>query len=198
MKFLRVSVCLCLALAFASAGERASLAGLTAQGKSKQKSGVVARYDATKDQTTVFVGPQMIKQESSYLRAGVESTALTVGFSHRGRTFAGHPPAVEFGILSESTTGYLFNRERRLSFQIDGEAFEVGEMKLVNARFYQLMGSKWREDLAVAVPYELFLKLAQSQKAELKVGSQKFSLRQEHLEPLRELARYVTTTGQSS
>jgi hypothetical protein len=156
--------------------------------KFKHDGKIAAKYDKTKDQTTVFLQPYIIKRSTNPVVAGVASTALAAGFIHRGKTLQSTPSTVELGILSESTLGYLYEKDRRLKIKLDDETLDVGEMKLVTSRFYQLMGNKYREDLAIRLPYEQFIRLTKAKDVHLEVGQQSFKLQDEHLEALRELA----------
>ena len=159
----------------------------TPQPKFKHQGKITASYDKSTDQTTVFLKPYVIKTSTNPIVSGVASTALTAGFTHRGKTLQAMPSTVELGILSESTVGFLYQKDRMFSVKVDDDTLELGEMKLLTTRFYQFEGNKYREDLAFAIPYDLFKRLIAAKEAQIRVGQQSFKLKHEHLEALREL-----------
>jgi hypothetical protein len=158
------------------------------QRKFKHNGKVTSKYDSSKDQTTVFMEPYVIKESTNYVTVGVASIAITGGFTYSGKKLVSVPRTIEFGVLSQSTSGYLFEKDRKLIVSLEGETIDFGEMTLITSRFFSLEGSKWREDLAITLPYDGFVKFTNAEKVEIKLGTQKFSLRKEHLEALRDLA----------
>jgi hypothetical protein len=158
------------------------------QRKFKHNGNVTSRYDPAKDKTTVFMQPYVVKESTNYVTVGVARIAITAGFTYSGKKLESVPQTIEFGILSESTSGYLYEKDRKLIVTIDGETIDLGEMTLITSRFFRLEGDKWREDLAITLPYDVFAKFTNAKKVEIKAGTQKFTLRKEHLEALRDLA----------
>ncbi len=163
----------------------------TSQARFKHQGKIAASYDKGTDQTTVFLKPYVIKTSTNPMVSGVASTALTAGFTHSGKTLQATPSTVELGILSESTFGFLYQKDRRFSIKLDDDTLDLGEMKLLTTRFYRFEGNKYREDLAFALPYAEFMRLTNAREIQIKIGQQSFKLKHEHLEALRELASKV-------
>ena len=179
--------------AFAQAGAPAP----TPNRKFKHRGKIKATYDKSADQTLVALFPYQI-------RAGRQGPAvrITAGFTYLGRRLTSPPDAVEFGILSVSRDGWKFDKSRELVAWADGERLELGRLEVVLARQHALRVPTFsgrddpsspgdifhREDLAVAIPYDLFLRIAKAGKLVLQAGQEKLTLEDEHLEALRELA----------
>jgi hypothetical protein len=82
-----------------------------------------------------------------------------------------------------------------MSLIIDGEAVNLGAMKLITARRFELGRGAlyYREDLAYAIPYEGFVRMASAKKVTVKVGRTELKLKNEHLEAMRDLVSRAAT-----
>ncbi|HZG52787.1 MAG TPA: hypothetical protein VEZ40_11695 [Pyrinomonadaceae bacterium] len=182
------SLPLSLALLFACAVSGAAQQDKGTKSKFKHSAKIQATYDRAQDRSVVAFQPYVVNAD---FHDPSESVAITAGFIHPGRTLASPPQFIEFGVLSQSRNGWEFEKEkeRELTLVIDGEAVNLGGMKLVTARRFQLGGSRlyYREDLAFTMPSEGFDRMANAEKVVVKVGRKELKLKQEHLEAMRDL-----------
>jgi hypothetical protein len=162
-----------------------------AKSKFKHEGKFQATYDRAQDRTVVAFQPYGVNIN---YRDPLESVAITAGFIHPGQTLTSPPQFIEFGIISQSRSGWEFEREkdRQLTLVIDGEVINVGEMKLITARRFTIGALYYREDLAYTMPYEGFVRMASAKKVSVKVGRTELKLRNEHLEAMRELVSRAT------
>jgi hypothetical protein len=159
------------------------------QQKYKHQAKIKATYDATTDKTTLAMWPYEVRRNYDY---EYESIAIAAGITFSGKTLNSTPQLVEFGILSQSRWGWLFNKDRSLVAVIDGERLSLGEMKVVTARTFTIGATYFREDLNLMLPYEVYMKMANAKKVILKAGQVMMELGKEHLEALRDLGSQIT------
>lgn len=158
-----------------------------AKPKFKHDGKIQSTYDRSQSQTVVAFSPYVVTYN---FRNPNESIAITSGFIFSGQSLKSKPQFIEFGVLSQSSSGWEFEKEkdRELTITIDGESVVLGSMKLITARRYQLGGDQYyREDLALNVPYEGFMRVANAKKVVIKVGRKELKLKNEHHEIMREL-----------
>ena len=154
--------------------------------------GVLTKYDASKNETSVYIYPyvQIYKSGPNFLTA--ETLTMTAGFSYAGKDSASKPISVELGFISTVKTLWRFadERERKLTIIADDERFELGTLNRIKVRTVSMINQQDRrylEDLAMFIPFETFQKMAEAKKVVVKVGSYEIKLRKEHLEILREI-----------
>ncbi len=188
---LKYRLTLAVALVFACVAHGAAQ-DQGAKSKFKHDGKFQATYDRAQDRTVVAFQPYGVKINH---QDPLESIAVTAGFIHPGQTLTSRPQFIEFGVISQSRGGWEFEQEkdRELSVVIDGEAINVGVMKLITARRFTLGRLYYREDLAYAIPYEGFVRMASAKKVTVKVGRTELKLKNEHLEAMRDLVSRAAT-----
>ncbi|MDQ3652701.1 MAG: hypothetical protein M3458_20975 [Acidobacteriota bacterium] len=166
-----------------------STQGSTLQRKFKHEAKIRAQYDEASNKTVVAMWPYVV--ESNY-NDPAESIAITAGITFPNKSQTSPPQYVEFGVLSQSSSGWLFDKDRKLEVIVNSESLPLGEMKLVTARTFNTRRLYYREDLAIPLPYDVLVKIVSSDKVVMRVGRQKLQLRKEHLEALRDLVSRIS------
>jgi len=154
--------------------------------------GVLTKYEAAKNETSIYIYPylQIYESERNFLTS--ETLTMTAGFSHTGKDTISKPSSVELGFISTVKTRWRFadERERKLTIVVDDERFELGTLNRIKTKTVPMINQqnlRYIENLAVFVPFETFQKMAGAKKVVVKIGSYEIKLRKEHLEVLREL-----------
>lgn len=164
-----------------------------AKTKFKHSGKIQATYDRAQDRTVVAIQPYSVNVNHD---DPIDSVAIAAGFIYPGQTLASRPQFIEFGVISQTRDGWKFEQEkdRALTLVIDGEAINLGSMKLVTARRFTLGALYYREDLAFVMPYEGFVRMANAKKVVVKVGKTELKLKNEHLEAMRDLLSRAETS----
>ncbi|MDQ1610522.1 MAG: hypothetical protein QOG00_453 [Pyrinomonadaceae bacterium] len=164
-----------------------------AKTKFKHSGKIQATYDRAQDRTVVAIQPYAVNINHD---DPLDSIAIAAGFIHPGQTLASQPQFIEFGVISQTRNGWKFEQEkdRALTLVIDGEAINLGEMKLITARRFTLGALYYREDLAFTMPYEGFVRMVNAKKVVVKVGKTELKLKNEHLEAMRDLISRAETS----
>lgn len=155
---------------------------------SKAAGHVKAKYDKKKDLTTVTLktiplSSAMTREVSS---AG-ETTQLdlSVYFTHPGEQLA--KPAEAAMLKFKSTSKYpAYQRGQILMAVVDDTtAIPLGDAAYsANSQTFYV-----EENLTATIPYELMKRITSANKLKIILGAREISLKQEHLEDLREITR---------
>ena len=169
-----------------------------AKRKFKHHGEIASRHDPSSGKTTVVLNPYVVHVSSGSLSP--DTVSVMCGFSYAGRALTGPPETIEFHIIVDQRRGWQFEKEkeRKLSFTIDGERVEVGDMRVVKSRHYVIPGAinRYEEQLYIPLTYEGMLKIASGKRVSMNVGQQNVKLENDHLEALRDLvSRMVSYSG---
>lgn len=138
-------------------------------------------YDKFKDESWVDVGPFVVGGDMRYFTTGSQFY-MTARFRFAGETVS--KPVNNFALwFRASGRDWQFLKSRDLHALIDGERFDLGEGKHdgdVGRRGVS-------EAIGFLIPSEVFQKLANAQRAELRVGNFELTLKDEHKEAFRDL-----------
>ena len=183
------------------------------QQKPKRKTKVETSYDEIKKETTARIGPYEIWKPPHNSVAGesnFEAVGLTVSFSYPGRKIV-TPKQVTIMVFSTSqrSAGFEaqatgeFEKRRAFSVSTDSKQYNFGEAELVGigkgrvaTRVFEPANAVLvREVVKKVIPLEDFSQIAQSEKAEIKVGDRKFKLKKDHLEAFRNFVSLMEQDG---
>lgn len=175
------------------------------QQKGKRKTKVETSYDEKKNETTARIGPfELYKppQNSNSGELDYERIDLSVAFSYPGKRIV-KPKFVTLMVFSSSEGGAQFDKRRALSFSTNSGQYDLGEMQLVGRGEGRVAKKVTgpanlllvREALMKSVPFDDFARIAQSEKAEIKVGNRKIKLGKEHLEAFRNFVLLMKQEG---
>lgn len=161
--------------------------------KDRKLKHTVIEYDKFKDTTFVRVKPMSIGSYTfQAIAGGLEISAM---FSSKGQKIT-KPETISLNIISISNGFKHFDeRARKLIVLADGEQFDLGAMQIEDMgrgpSFSRYSGGLV-EVMSVSVPQESFAKIANAKKVEMQLGSKEFSLKNKHLDALRELLNLIT------
>lgn len=151
--------------------------------------GIIAKYDVAKNETAVVIFPYIgvDRRGSGY---DTDVIAMTAGFTYAGRTLTATPQSVELGLLSYTRHKWRFEqeRDRNLLIIVDNERIPSGNLNRVkgvpsNGSYH----SYYQEQLAIFIPYETFVKMANGKKVVIQAGVYEIKLEKKHLELFRKL-----------
>lgn len=177
------------------------------QQKPKRKTKVETTYNEIANETIARIGPfELWKPPHNSVSGEIsfERVDLQVLFAYPGKKIV-TPKSVTMMIFSatqksgdfESQAIGDFEKMRAFSVFTDSVQYSFGEMEIVGVGKGQRLskGVLVREVLKKDVPLEDFGQIAQSQKAEMKIGSRKFKLTKEHLEAFRNFVSLMKEEG---
>jgi len=183
MKYSRtISLLLILAFAFAVSILAQSVKPPPAKFKLKHKSRISSSYDKFKDQTIVRVGPYVLTGTMDYVMTSSQFFMMGA-FTFEGQKLDNPVGNATIAFLSKSKD-WKFLKDRSLYALADGERLDLGTAE--HDSDVRLGGLS--ESLAVSVPYDTFVKIANGTNVEMKLGTKEFKLKDEHLEGFRDLA----------
>jgi hypothetical protein len=152
----------------------------SAESLSGNPSGEISeQYDKFKDVTNVTLKPMPMPCPLG------EEAWLTAQFSYPGRTLK-RPDQVIIGFVFASKKA-KFGQSVELIVLVDGERLRVGEMYR-DVNFTSRHMNPVRETMAQIIPLAIFTRIAHAKKIEAQLGIFEFSLSDENLLALRELA----------
>lgn len=176
----------CLGISFAQ-GERAP-SPIAPQHIDDPREMVSTKYEKSKDVTVVQLNPVLVSDEeyfaSAYLLT-VHNLFMQAYFTYPGKTPQA-PPAVVMTFVSLKHAQRFYQKERNLSFIVDGTPLEIGEAQIV--QFQAMQDNVLKEILAVEVPYDKLKSLASAKKLKMKLGQTEWDLKKKHLKALRDFA----------
>lgn len=155
----------------------------------KNSFGIQSKYDRFKDVTTVTLQSIVSKPENSeYERLG-PTFSIIAGYQFVGQTQLEIPQNVVFSyqvyIFEGDKTRYrdLFNYSEEFIILADKERL-IGTMKRTELR--DNIGGKY-EVMTTSLALEVFAKIVNSKRVEMRVGTREFELKANHFQDLREL-----------
>lgn len=140
---------------------------------------ITEQYDKFNDVTNVTLKPMPMPCPLG------EEAWLTARFSYPGRTLQ-RPDKVMIGFVFASKEA-KFRQSDELIVLVDGERLRVGEMYR-DVDFSSRHENPVRETMAQIIPHAIFMRIALAKKIEAKLSIFEFSLSDENLLALRELA----------
>ena len=159
-------------------------------------------YDRIKKLTRVSLIPMQVYGEplSSSQYIGSDQANFSASFTHLGRTLRVQPKRVLFSLTSTSQD-WKYSDFRKLSALVDGLSLNLGPMEHVPSFTVSASANADSDDyisqgIDISVPYKTFLRIANGEKVQLRMGPREFALTKNHLEALRDLAaRMVPLSG---
>lgn len=158
---------------------------------------IETNYDQVKDITTVRLNPMQVYGEPLASRnyVGGDEARFYASFTYAGRTLNGQPKRVLFSLIS-TAADWKYTDFRKLTAVVDGKGLKLGPLEhvpsfTVNAPANANSDDYIRQEIAVSLPYETFLRIAQGRKVRIRMGPREFKLEEHHLEALRELASRI-------
>lgn len=181
-----VLVLACGGISFAQ-GERAP-SPLAPQPIKEPHQRISIKYEKSTDETVVQLNPILVSDEeyfaSAYLLT-VHNLFMQAYFTYPGKTPSA-PASVIMSFVSLKHGERFYQKDRNLSFTVDGALLEIGEAQVIQ---FQAMGDNvLKEVLSIAVPYDNFMRLANAKKIKMKLGKTEWDLKKKHLKALSELA----------
>jgi hypothetical protein len=154
-------------------------------------------YDQAKETTTVRLIPMQVNGEplasSNYV--GSDEARFNASFTYSGRTLRAQPKRVLLSLISTSEN-WKYTDFRKLTALVDGKRLKLGPLEhvpsfTVNAPANSHFDDYISQEIALSLPYETFLRIANGQQVQIRMGPREFELGQNHLEALRDLATWM-------
>ena len=146
-------------------------------------------YDQVKNITTVRLAPMQIYGEpltsSSY--RGASEARIYASFTYPGRTLTAPPKRVLFSLIS-TAVNWKYTDFHQLTAEVDGKHLKLDALEHVPSFS---VGDYVRQEIAVSLPYETYLRIATGKKVHIRMGPRKLRLGENHLLALRALARQM-------
>lgn len=143
---------------------------------------VKVEYDRFADRTDIYLNYTLVQGEA---RDGLELSALAV---HSGNKMAAPINTIMLSVASFSKDWRYLESSRTLRVIADGERLNLGEM---DRRSSVVKRGFVVEFLAVIIPKETFLKIANSEKVEMQLGRIEFELKPEMLGYMKDFAKLL-------
>lgn len=181
-----ILVCLCVV--------SLNLAVLMAQGRQSDSPGqqpigqpsIERQYDKFKDQTTVRLKPQTIRQ----IARPPEELSLSVEATYKGER-ATRPKDVDL-IFESAAERYIYYNKADVFFVVDGKRIEAGTAYMMNAfPSPNLVKVK----LKLTITFDTFSEIAKGIEVEMKIGPTEIKLAEKDLKALR---AFATSIGEES
>jgi hypothetical protein len=199
---IRMSIAILLCVSASIGGSAQTDAGTQ---KTKRKTKVETRYDEKRGETLATIGPFELwkpPQNSVNGEINYESIDLSVSFTYPGRKIV-TPDSVTLLVFTNSEGGAQFEKNRRLSFSTNSGQYEPGEMEYLEKAEGRvarkaLGGANLllvREVLRKTIPLEDFSRIAEAEKADIKIGGRKIKLEKKHLEAFRNFVLLMRQEG---
>ncbi len=148
----------------------------------------VIEYDKFKETTFARLKPMSVG--SSTFQAIAGGPDIWAMFSCKGQKIT-RPETIMLRITSFSKDfKYTDERARTLIVRADGENLDLGTMQMENkgrGAPFSRYSAGLVEEMSILVPQESFAKIVNAKKVEMQLGSKEFSLKDKHLDALREL-----------
>lgn len=170
---------------------------------SVESSQVKIAYDKTKNETTESIRLMTVVERPGTIEARFpegtrnlpsETLRMTAYFSYSGKTFV-TPESVMLGFLSLVQGDAKYRDTDEVTVRVDGQSLNLGKLRVVDRGIdthIQLNNvSYWRETLELSVKTPEFLRIANARKVTVQLGKTEFNLSDEHIKPLRALAKRV-------
>src|SRR5712691_1338292 len=194
MQFLTV-VAMAIPLAFTSLHAIAQQdANTTLQRIFTHNGKIETSYDQVKEITTVRLSPMQVYGEplASAKYVGSDEARFNASFTYSGRTLRAQPKRVLFSLISTSQD-WKYTDFRKLTALVDGKRLKLGPLEhlpsfTVNAPANSNSDDYISQEIAISLPYETFVRIANGKQVQIRMGPREFELEKNHLEALRNLA----------
>ena len=151
-------------------------------------------YDQVKEITTVRLSPMQVYGEPlpSAKYVGSDEARFNASFTYSGRTLRAQPKRVLFSLISTSQD-WKYTDFRKLTALVDGKRLKLGPLEhvpafTVNAPANSNSDDYISQEIAISLPYETFVRIANGKQVQIRMGPREFELEKSHLEALRDLA----------
>jgi hypothetical protein len=159
------------------------------------KETISIKYEKAKDETVVQMNPMLVSEDeyfaSAYLLT-VHNLIMQGYFTYPGKAPKA-PSSVYITFLSLKHAERFYQKDRHLSFIVDGSRLEIGEAQLIQ---FQAMGDNvLKEVLAIEIPYEKFMSLVNAKKVKMILGPTEWELKKNHLKAFHDFASRMQPSG---
>ncbi|HEX8097914.1 MAG TPA: hypothetical protein VF507_07755 [Pyrinomonadaceae bacterium] len=195
MKFIfRVSLCLVATLAFALAAmgqDSNSKGGGAAKTKFKHNGKISTKYNKSKDQTAVELNPMAasssMASEAQNLRDASQMD-LAASFTYQGQVLTKPVEALTLTFHARAKNP-VFQKGQNVLATLDGQ-----NALMLGTSTYKSSSQTFifEEIMSVQVPYETLSKIISAKTVELFLGPRKITLKESHIEALRDMASRMT------
>jgi len=154
---------------------------------------VTSVYNDKTDTTVVRFGPMHVinfKTGSPFSYANEDGELRLSGFfTYKGRTLI-KPESIGlvFTSVNVLSSRWELSKQKDVEITTDGGHWNIPDVKVLNS---QKDTSLIFESLGVAIPCEVFVKIANAKKAKVRLGDRQFDLVKEHFGALRDLAAHA-------
>jgi hypothetical protein len=167
------------------------------QRQSISKTRIKTAYDASKDETQVFIPLTTVNRVEIPSVSQSRTLQMTIFFSFAGQTPV-KPKLVTIGFFSSSRGGAEFADKRDLIVTADDVRTNLGKLEPLRENFSVLgppsgmiSPTAGIQVLALSVPAVDFLRIAEAKEVKVQAGDTKFELSNKYMEAIRELANLV-------
>jgi hypothetical protein len=172
----------------------------------KHKTKVETKYDAHKNETELRIGPLDLWKPPQTQGSGelnFEKVELLVSFSFPGKKIV-TPTSVTLLVFSFSQWGPQLEKRPNVSITNDSGLHNYGDLEILSvdrSRVTTGVGSTHTQDMLTtevvkkSIPFDEFTQLAESKKAEIKLGDRKFKFTADHLEAFRNFVMLMKQQG---
>lgn len=140
---------------------------------------IETNYDAAKNETTVGF-QQLVVADSP-----AERLYLSVEGTYATRTPKNHPDDIIFIISALSPNSYRYPNTMSLNINADGKQLPQVLMLNLDKRRAE---TSYLETIGTRMKYDIFLKIAQAKKVEMRLNETSITLTPQHLQKMRELS----------
>ena len=155
---------------------------------------VETSYDQVKEITTVRLNPMQVYGEplASSQYVGGDEASFDASFSYSGQTLRAQPKRILFSLTSTSQN-WKYTDFPKLSALVDGKLLNLGPLEQlpsfsVNASANTNSDDYISQGITVSLTYKTFLRIANGNKVQIRMGPRQFDLVANHLEALRYFA----------
>src|SRR6266850_6396665 len=170
--------------------------------KFKHNSKVETIYDKAKNKTTVYLRPMTLRYIKSSIEARIisesrtdflpaETLSMTAYFVSPGKVLV-KPEFVVIGFRSQALDHTKYANDHTLSIKLDGSSMNLGSLAVTERRIDALGPNQYvLVSFELPIPYEQFRRITSAQKVTIRLASEEFELKSEHLEAFRDLLSKV-------
>jgi hypothetical protein len=158
---------------------------------------IETRYDQAKEITTVRLIPMQVYGEplASSKYVGSDEASFNASFTYSGRTLRAQPKRVLLSLISTSED-WKYTDFRKLTALVDGKRLKLGPLEYVpsftvNAAANSKTDDYISQEIAISLPFETFVRIANGKQVQIRMGPREFDLEKNHLEALRDLATWM-------
>jgi hypothetical protein len=123
---------------------------------------------------------------------GCDEARFNASFTYSGRILRAQPKRVLFSLTS-TAQDWKYTDFRILTALVDGKRLKLGPLEhvpafTVNAPANSNSDDYISQEIAISLPYETFVRIANGKQVQIRMGPREFELEKSHLEGLRDLA----------